>query len=336
MAYSVLHIRLANTVPLVTFVFVLFTASLPVDAQQVGKVYRIGVFRPGGHNRMVIPPTMKRFHKTLGALGWVEGQNLVLEKLYGTKEQYAEIATELVRRKVDVIFVSSTARTRAVVQATKTIPIVFVAVSDPVGSGFVESIARPGGNATGFTTLSSTLSGKQLELLKEAMPRLSQAAVLWTPNNPANSRVLKETQDAAETLGVTIHPIAVRMPNDFASAFATMTQKRAEALIVLLDTMIVNNRSLIADLALQHQLPTMFNFTYRAQHGGLLSYGPSIPAMYERAAYYVDKIIRGAKPGDLPVEQPITFEFVINQKTAKTLGLSIPPILLYQADQVIR
>jgi putative ABC transport system substrate-binding protein len=265
----------------------------------------------------------------------MEGQNILIEYRYG--EGLPALASELVSLKVDVIVAVGTAAIRAAKEATGMIPIVMAISADPVGSGFVVSLARPGGNITGLTNLAPELRGKGLELLKEVVPRLSRVAVLSNPANPAHSgAVLKEIKAAARTLGLQIQIVEARRPDDFDSAFHAATKGRSGALSVLGDPILGAHSGKIADLALKYRLPSIFQFRENAEAGGLMSYGPKSDDLWRRAAVYVDKILKGAKPADLPVEQPTKFELVINLKAAKQIGLTIPPNVLARADRVIR
>ena len=306
-------------------------APLAADAQRAGKVYRIGWLDP-----TALGPHIGTFSQGLRDLGWTEGQNFVVEWRggEGKYEQLARLAAELVRLPVDVIVAPDTASALAAKEATKTIPIVMVWVGDPVGSGLVTSLARPGGNITGMTTILPELGGKQLELLKEAVPGISRVAVLWEPGNPDNQPLYEQLQVAAGRLGLTLQSLKVRDSYDIEPAFSAMIRGRANALIVLESRLTVHNR--IADLALERRLPMTSNSYYLTAHGGLMSYVPSVPDSYRRAATYVDKILKGSKPSDLPVEQPTKFELIINLKTARALGLTIPQSILIRTDNVIQ
>jgi len=272
------------------------------------------------------------------ALGYVEGQNLVLEyrAAAGHYERFPDLAAELVRLKVDVLMMGSTPAALAAKHATTTIPIVMVAMGDPVGSGLVASLARPGGNITGSSGLQPEVVGKQLEFLKAVLPTVSRVAVLWNPANPVAALMVREADVAAQALGVQLHLLAARGPDAFDSAFAAMTSAHAGALLILADPMFLQHRRRLAALAATSRLPTIHNVRAFVEAGGLLCYGVSQPDQWRRAATYVDKILKGAKPADLPVEQPTKFELIINLKTAEALGLTIPPTLLFQADEVIR
>ena len=305
-------------------------------AQPASKVYRIGYL---GSDPVALEADSP-FGVFLGRLrvfGYVEGRNMVVERRFteGRNERYRAFATELVNLKVDLIVAPGTPAILAAKEATSTIPIVTVIVSDPVGSQLIASLARPGGNVTGMSSSARDITAKGLELLKEIAPRLSHVAVLWNGTSTAHVAMLKELEAAARTLRVRLQLIDVRTPKDIESAFAAMTKERAEALIPLDGPDIFVQRRRIVELALQHRLPTVFLNRFYTDAGALMSYGPSFTDLHGRAATYVDKILKGAKPADLPVEQPTKFELVINLKTAKALGLTVPPLLLAQADEVI-
>jgi putative ABC transport system substrate-binding protein len=272
------------------------------------------------------------------ALGYVEGQNLVLEYrgAEGQHERFPDFAAELVRLKVDVIVTQGTPAALAAKHATTTIPIVMVGVGDPVGSGLVASLARPGGNITGLSVLAPELVGKQLEFLKDVLPTVSRVALLWNPANPAHALNVREADVAAQAVGVQLHLVEARGPDAFDSAFAAMTSAHVGALLVLGDSVFFQHRSRLAEFAATSRLPTMHNIRPHVEAGGLMAYGPSSLDLRRRAAGYVDRILKGAKPGDLPVERPMKFELVINLKTAQALGITFPPSLLFQADEVIR
>ncbi len=251
------------------------------------------------------------------------------------EERLLNLTAELVQRKVDVIFTSGTTATQAAKNATATIPIVMTSVTDPVGTGLVTSLAHPGGNVTGLSNLSE-LSGKQLELLKEAFPKVTHVAVLWDPANTANARLLGEMKVAAGGLRITLQPLEIRGPDDFEPAFSAIKKEHRSGLIVLRNVITYAYGTRIVDLAAKSRLPAMYPDRVLVDTGGLMSYGPNFLDMFRRAAKYVDKILKGAKPADLPVEQPTKFELVINLKTAKQIGVTIPQSVLYRADKVIR
>jgi putative ABC transport system substrate-binding protein len=305
-------------------------------AQPESLVYRIGFLGSD-------PPSAPR-HVLLGILldrlkelGYVEGRNLILERRtsQGRNEQYLALATELVNLKVNVIIAPGTAAAVAAKAATNSIPIVTIVVSDPVESGLIKSLARPGGNVTGTSSAGSEVTAKQLELLKEIVPRLSRIAVLANRSTPPHVTLLKDLEAAARPLRVRLHTVEVRTRQDFESAFKTIAGSRPDALIPLDDPLIFLERGRIADFALRQRLPTSSFQRFFTEAGTLVSYGPSFADLFRRAATYVDKILKGANPADLPVEQPTKFELVINLKTATALGLKIPPPLLQRADQII-
>ena len=304
------------------------------QAQQAGKIPRIGFLR----SQTQSPGMTDAFRQGLRELGYVEGKNILIEyrSAEGKVEQLPDLATELVRLKVDVIVVGGTPAIRAAKQATGTIPIVFPIAADAVADGLVATLARPGGNMTGFTVITPDLSGKRLELLKESFPKISRVAVLYNPTDGATALDWKETQAAARALGVTLQSLEVRHPDEFKMAFAAMTSERAEALIAFTHTFMTIHRSRLLDFATKSRLPAMYGQDAFVNAGGLMSYGPSYTDLYRRAATYVDKILKGRKPADLPVEQPMKFDLVINLKTAKQIGLTIPQSVLYRADKVIR
>ena len=307
-------------------------APLVAEAQPTGKVPRIGVLYPGAG----VPELLRQ---SLRDLGYVEGQNLVIEwrDAEGKTERFDALAAELVRLKVDVIVASVPGATFAAKRATASIPIVMVNTPDPVQLGLVASLGRPGGNVTGTTTLSTEVSIKQLELLKEAVPRAVRIAVVWNPSNPWHPLALKGVEAGARLLGVQLQTLKVRDPEEFENAFAAMTRERAGAVLVLADPMMFFQRTRLGDLAAKRRLPVMYGGTRQfVDAGGLMSYWASEADLYRRVGSYVDRILKGAKPGDLPVEQPTKFELVINLKTAKALGLTIPQSLLQRADEVIQ
>ncbi len=309
-------------------------------AQQAAKIARIGFLATGSLGSPETQATFDAFRQGLRERGYVEGQNILIEyrAADGKIERFPGLATELARLKVDVILAANTPAARAVQQATTTIPIVVPVIGDPVGDGLVASLARPGGNITGLTFLGPELVPKRLELLKQALPKVSRVAALWHRDafsERTTRDMLKATEAAARTLGVQLQLVEVRGPNEFDRAFSTMISERADALIVFPSTMLFNERKRIVDLAAKHRLPSMSQAREFVELGGLIAYGASITDLFRRAATYVDKILKGAKPADLPVEQPTKFELVINLKTAKALSLTIPQSVLGRADQVI-
>jgi putative tryptophan/tyrosine transport system substrate-binding protein len=306
---------------------------LAAQAQQAGSKHTVGILSAGVENaalNMVLVYALRE-------LGWVEGKNIAFEHRYAENrlERLPGLATDLVRLKVDVIAAAGTLAPLAAKQASSTIPIVMTTAGDPLGSGLVASLARPGGNVTGMSLMAPDLGGKRLELLKEVLPRLARVAVLWNAANPYSALVFKETQAAGRTLGIEVQSLEVRAPDDFDGAFEAARQQRPDALITVEDPLTVNHRQRVADFTAGQQLPSLHGVREFAAAGGLMSYGASLADLIRRAAGYVDKILRGAKPADLPVQQPSKFEFVINLKTAKALGLEIPPSVLARADEVI-
>ena len=317
-----------------TLALALLAVPLAAAAQPPGKVWRIGILG----NTPASPP-WEAFRQSLRQHGYVEGQNIVVEARWseGRIERFPGLAAELVRLKVDVIVVASTPGAQAAKQATSTIPIVIATSVDPVGAGLVASLARPGGNITGMSLLSTLdTRGKWLEILKEAAPKVSRVAFLWNSTQPTEVRSLDAMQAPARALGLTLRPVEARGPKEFEDAFTVMTRDRADALIAMDSHLNVTYRTLIVALAAKHRLPAMYGFREFVDDGGLMSYGANLSENFRRAAVYVDKILKGAKPADLPVEQPTKFELVINLKTAKALGLTIPQSVLLRADHVIQ
>ena len=318
------------------FITLLGGASLPVGARaQAARVARIGLLS----SRSLEAPLLDAFRQGLNELGYIAGRNIVVEyrAADGKIERLPVLATELARLKVDVIVAGATPATRAAQQATTTIPIVGWAMGDPVGDGLVASLAAPGGNITGSTNLGPELVSKRLALLTELLPQMSRLGVLWHPNfsQRTTSDMLNKIADAAATLGVHLQLVEVREANDFDHAFSAMARDSAEALFQFPSPMLASERRRLVDLAALHRLPAMFSGREFVEVGGLIAYGASIADLGRRAATYVDKILKGAKPSDLPVEQPTKFELFINVTTAKALGLTIPPNLLARVDEVI-
>jgi putative tryptophan/tyrosine transport system substrate-binding protein len=314
----------------------LFALCYSASAQQAGKVPRIGVLNAGASSS--IPARLGAFRQGLRDLGYIEGQNIVIELPYaeGKLDRLPEVAAELVRLKVEVIVTTGTTGALAAKKATSTIPIVMTTGADPVAMGLIASLARPGGNITGLTSVSTDLAGKRLELLKETVPKLTRVGILWNPADPGSAAVLKETETVARALGVQVQSLEVRSPNDFESAFKAAIGGRAHALFIVQTALINNRRARIVELATKNRLPTMFGEGAHVESGGLMSYAPNSADLFRRAATYVDKILKGTKPADLPVEQPTKFDFIINLKAAKQIGLTIPPNVLVRADKVIR
>ncbi len=308
--------------------------SLPADAQQPAKVPRIGYLSLHAPSELD-----EAFRRGLREKGWIEGQNIAIE--YRTAEWRADrvpgLAAELVRLRMDLIFTTSTPAAQAAKNATKTIPIIFTNVADPIRAGFVTNLARPDGNITGLTTINVELSAKRLELLKEAVPKTLRVAVFVNPASPWAPVLLQETEAAAATLGLRLRILEVRGAHDLEKAFAAMPRRDIGALLILPDPFhnVQETQTRVARLALERRLPLMAPYRGNAEAGGLMSYGTNLPELFRQGATYVDKILKGAKPTDLPVEQPMRFELVINMKTAKALGLTFPPSILVRADQVI-
>ena len=305
--------------------------SLAARAQQPGKRWRIAFITQAEQD------IYEALFERLRELGYVEGQNTIIERRYaeGRTERFDEFAAEMVRLKADLIITITTPAALAAKNATTSIPIVIPTAIDPVGTGLIASLAHPGGNVTGGAILTGEMAAKRLELLKEVVPTVSRTAVLWNRANPANALAWRDTQVAARALGVILQSHEVQGPNDFEVAFAKMAEERPDALFVLDDALTSLYRKEIADFAMQKRLPSVFAAKDRVEAGGLMSYGPRYPEMMRRAASLVDKILKGAQPADLPMEQPTTFELVINLRTAKALGITIPATLLALADEVI-
>jgi len=312
-------------------------APLVSHAQQLGKIWRVGFLVPRRRPDSIDSDYLGAFPRGMRELGYVEGQNLVIEWRFadGESERLPDLAAELVRLKVDVMVSASSQAISALQKATDTIPIVMASSGDPIGSGFIKSLARPGGNITGFSNLTSDIGTKQLELLLLMVPKLSRVAVLVNPVNPSLATFLKHVQAEAQRASVTVLPVEARTAQEIENAFPTMAQGNAQAVIVAVDGLFVQQFRQIAGLAVKNRLPSASSIREYVEAGGLMSYGPNLAEQFRRAATYVDKIFKGAKPGDLPVEQSTKFELLINDKTAKTLGLTIPQSVLFRADRVI-
>jgi putative ABC transport system substrate-binding protein len=327
--------RARPTVLFVAFAIVLavITPSLGARAQQSGKVYRIGFL--SGSTSEAVP--LWSFREGLRELGYVHGKNIVVEYRFAEdrNERLSELASEMVRSKMDLIVTHATPATSAAKQATSTIPIVMLAAGDPVGTGLVASLARPAGNITGLAMIDVGLAAKRLELLKEALPKLSRVAVLRNPANPGGQAQSRETEAAARSLGLDLHIVNVRDPRELEGAFAALANAGVGALTVLADPIFLSERRQIANLAMTQRLPSVFARNENVEAGGLMSYGANLANLYRQAGTYVDKILKGTRPADLPVREPTRMYLVINRKTAKALGLTIPPSLLLRADQVI-
>src|SRR5712692_1840908 len=327
----------SRTLVVAALLLAVAVAGPPVDAQQAPRIARIGLLFPS--TPAAAAQNLEAFRQGLRELGYVEGKPVVLELRYGEArfERLPELARELVGLKVDVIVTATDVAIAAVKRETQTVPIVMRNSTDPVGTGFVASHARPGGNVTGLSTISPELSGKRLELLREAVPGLSRVALLWNPDVRGNLLDYKETEGAARSLRLQLQSVEMSRAEDLDRAFSAITNQRAQALVLPTGNLVgFTNRAQIASFAQRNRLPTMFAQKEYVDAGGLMAYGPSTSDMSRHAAIYVDKILKGAKPADLPVEQPTKFELVINAKTAKALGLTIPPSVLGRADEVIQ
>jgi putative ABC transport system substrate-binding protein len=317
-----------------TFIMLLGSAAAwPLDAlaQQRDKVWRMG-FIAHGHERFY-----DALFEGLREYGYEEGRNLIVERRYahGAAERFKEFAAEMVRLNVDIIVVVTTPAALAVMNATKTIPIVHPNAIDPLNTGLIASLAHPGGNLTGGAQLTAEVSAKRLAILTRLLPGLPRVAALWNPANPAIVFAWKETQRTARELGITLQSHEVQGSKDFAAAFAAIAEEHPEALLVLQDAVTMQHRNELVDFAIQQHLPSMFQEKEWAKAGGLMSYGENLPSMYRRAAYFVDRIFKGANPADLPVEQAAKFEMVLNLRTAKAIGLAVPDSILALADEVI-
>jgi putative ABC transport system substrate-binding protein len=321
--------RKGTCIVLLTFLFLAVTAQ----AQNPPKIPRVGIVFIGGRDQ----PHLESFKQGLRELGYVEGKNILLEYRYaeGKYDRLPALVTELVREKVDVIITTSSISARAARQVTKTIPIVMTSGS-PVERGLAESFAKPGGNVTGLSVLALELSGKRLELLKEMVPKMARFAALWSSSENESVMGFKETEDAAKALSLRMQSAELSPSGEMEKTFAALAKARVDALLVVLSPLVTLHSKRIVELALKQRLPGMYPTRQFAEEGGLMAYGPLVGDLYRRAAIYVDKILKGAKPADLPVEQPTKFELVINLKTAKQIGLTIPPNVLARADRVIK
>jgi putative ABC transport system substrate-binding protein len=313
----------------------LFALCSSAQAQHPAKIPRLGILTGGSASSD--STRIQAFLQGLRELGWVEGQNIVIEYRHaeGKLDRFKKLAAELITSRVDIIIAQAPAAVRAAKGASSTIPIVMAHGGDPVAQGFVASLARPGGNVTGLSNFSAELSGKRLELLKEAFPNVSRVAVIWNPDAPGPVLSFTELEIAAKALKVPLQSLQVRGPKDFERAFQA-AREQAGSLVVIQDVVSVTHLKRIVELAAMHRLPAIYMEKEWAEAGGLMSYGVSQPDLHRRAAVYVDKILKGTKPADLPVEQPTKFEFIINLKTAKQIGLTIPPNVLARADRVIK
>ena len=328
--------RAPRSVLTIILIIALLVAPLAAEGQQPPRIFRVGYL--GSTQLSPNDPQWDGFIRGLREQGYTERQNLAIEyrSAEGRNENYPTLATELVRLKVDVIVAHSAPATVAAKQATTTVPIVLLNVADPVGVGLVASLARPGGNVTGVSSQAADFTAKLLELGKQAVPRLDRVAVITTPTNPALAPRVRDLETAASALGITLDSFGVGGPPEIQQAFPAMTQRGARAVVVLADNLIWFHRAQILDLATRSHLPTICMFKVWAEAGCLLAYGPSLAHMWYQAGVFAGKLLNGAKPGSLPVEQPTKFELVINLKTAKALGLTIPPSLLARADEILQ
>jgi putative tryptophan/tyrosine transport system substrate-binding protein len=323
-------------VPSILVAVVLLVVAVIAEAQQPGKIPRIGFL--GNSTAALEENLVEPFRQGLRDLGYVEGRNILIEYRWaeGKYQRFPTLIAELIALKVDVIVTAGTPASLAVKKATTSIPLVMIAVGDPVGTGLITSLAHPGGNITGLTSIAGDLEGKRLELLREVVPGLSHVAVFWNPASPFQVVAEKEVQAAARVLRMKVLSLGVQAQEQLDNAFATIRRERPGALLVLADRLFLHNRARIMDFATQNHLPGVHAYVELVEAGGLMSYGPSYADMHKRAAIYVDKILKGRKPADLPVEQPMKFEFVVNLKAAKQIGLTIPPNVLARADKVIK
>lgn len=330
------HRRTSPKILLLILAMAIVGAPLGAEAQQAGKVPRIGFL--GNTTPVLEANLVGPFREGLRDLGYVDGQNIVIEYRWadGKYDRFPALIAELLAQKVDVVVTAGTPATLAVKKATTSVPLVMIAVGDPVGTGIVPSLSRPGGNITGLTSISPELDGKRLELLREIVPNVSHIAVLWNSSSPLQVVAERETRAAAQVLRMRVLSLGVRSIQEIEDAFATIVRERPGALLVLADRLFLQHRGRIMDFATKHRLPGVHAYRELVEAGGLASFGPSYAGMHRRAAYYVDKILKGAKPADLPVEQPTKFELIINLKTAKALGLKIPQSVLIRADEVIQ
>ena len=322
---------------LLSAAIIVMAVAYQANAQERGKIPHIGILLPSAPNTAA-DANLEAFRQGLHDLGYVEGRNIILEYRWAEnrEDQYPALVADLIRLKVDIIFTSSTPAVLVAKQATKTIPIVFPVSSDPVTVGIVDSFARPGGNATGLSSMASDLWPKRMELLKEAFPKVSRLAMIWNSSNPGMKLRAKETVASAGPLGVTVQDGGVRDLDGLESMFATLSKGRPDALLTMVDPFTRFHLKRILEFAAKNRLPAMYEDRSFVQAGGLISYGPSNAELYRRSATYVDKILKGANPADLPVEQPTRFELFINLKTAKELGVTIPQSVLYQVDKIIK
>jgi putative tryptophan/tyrosine transport system substrate-binding protein len=323
-------------VPSILVAVILLAVGVTAEAQQPARIHRIGILSPSSGS--VLSARVEAFRQRLRELGYVEGKNIVIEYRYaeGKGERLPDLVAELVRLKVDIIVTTSPSATLAAKKASGTIPIVFAAANDPVGTGLVSSLAQPGGNITGLSLMVPDLDGKRLELLKEAFPKVARVAFLWAPGGSRRNSALTNMEAAAKALGLKLLSLEVRSLDDFEGAFARAKKERAQALITTIGGLIITQQRQVLDFAAKNRLPAMYPASEVVEAGGLMSYAPSYTDLWRRAADLVDKILKGTKPADMPVEQPTKFEFVVNLKTAKQIGLTIPQKVLERADNVIK
>jgi putative ABC transport system substrate-binding protein len=314
----------------------LLAAPLAAEAQQTGKVYRIGFL--GNSTAALEANLVGPFREGLRDLGYVEGRNVLIEYRWaeGKYDRFPALIGELLALKVAVIVTAGTPATLAVKKATTSVPLVMLAVGDPVGTGIVPSLSHPGGNITGLTAISTEMDAKRLELLREVVPSVSYIALLWNAGSPLQVLAEKQVQAAAQVLRMRVLSLGVKTEEEIKSALAVMARERPDALLVLADRLLLHHRAPIMDFATRHRLPGVHAYRELVEAGGLMSFGPSYADMHKRAAYFVDRILKGAKPGDLPVERPLTFELVINLKVAKALGLTIPQSVLLRGTEIIQ
>ena len=327
-----------NKITVLTLSALLFALCVPIHAQQQAKVTKIGELIFRGADRPSLGFGRQVFRAKLRELGFIEGKNVIYETRFAESklDRYPALADELVRLKVDALVASSTPEALAFRNATKTIPVVFNIATDPVADGLVESLARPGGNVTGVTSIAPVLAGKRLELLKETIPKLSRVAVLQNQQNPGSAQSWKEILVAGRELGLQLHTMEVSSAEKFEAAFKDATKAHSTALTVIAGSIATSNTKLVTELAEKYRLPAVYDRAEFVTAGGLMSYGPDRAEPYRRAAVFVDKILKGTKPADIPVEQPTKFEFIVNLKAAKQIGFTIPPNVLVRADRVIR
>jgi putative ABC transport system substrate-binding protein len=310
----------------------LLTVGVIANAQQPGKLPRVGILFIGGKDQ----PNLEFFKQGLRERGYTEGKNIILEYRYadGKEERLGDLAAELVRDKVDVIVTTAPSSAMAVRRITQTLPIVMT-TGDPLEAGLAESLARPGGNVTGLSVMLSDMSVKRLELLKESFPKRSRVAALWSPRERERTIGFKETQDAAKALSLRLHPLEIKSADDIDRAFVAMIKARDQALVVILSPLATLNSKRIVELAIKHRLPGIYPTRQFVEEGGLMAYGPLIGDLYRRAATYVDKVLKGANPAELPIEQPMKFDFIVNLIAAKKIGVTVPPNVVVRADKVI-